>query len=247
MLRILILIAFCISSATIAGELAENKKDFYSDRERGWYFYEKEPVKDDKKEVKKDKFEKPVVDWKALENMHPKEFEKLFSDVRAYTLMYPTEENMVDYYRFTDIYLNRARKFQEVFTYVAQTHPELSKEDRYPVSKIGQDELFKEKKERIDKVLQVNAENYALLYFYSPECGYCIKQTPILEYFIEETGWTIKPIDITTDQRAAARFNIQATPSLVMIKKNSKDWIFISSGIISLADLKERVVRSIGE
>lgn len=247
MLRILIFIAFFVSTSVIAGELAENKKDFYSDRERGWYFYEFEPLEQEQKpeEEKESGFKKPIVDWEAVWTMHPKEFSKLFDDLRAYALMFPTEENVAEYYRMNRVYLDRSRKFQEVSTMVAQTHPELSRENTFPVSTVGQEAYRSMKKEEVNRILRQNADNYALLYFYSPECGYCAQQSPILQYFIEDTGWTIKPVDITENQAAALTFDIKSTPSLVMIKKNSTERIRISSGLLPLTDIKERVVRSI--
>lgn len=243
-----ILILSLTFSVSAEQSIKKEKKEFYYDRERGWYSYEKEAVKEDKKEEPKEskQFQKPVVDWDAVWTMHPKEFSKLFDDLRAYALMYPTEENVVEYYKMNSIYLDRAKMFQEASTMVAQTHPELSRENKFPASAVGQTEYRNQRKEEIDRTLKQNADRYALIYFYSPTCGYCEKQSPILQYFVEDTGWSIKSVDITKEQNAALRFNIESTPSLVMIKKNSKDWVRISSGILPLADIKERVAKSLG-
>ncbi|WP_132874606.1 conjugal transfer protein TraF [Seleniivibrio woodruffii] len=226
------------------------KREFYYDRERGWYFYEVDPKKEEKAEDKKESeivHSKPVIDWKAVQTMHPTDFNKLIEDVKDYAIMYPSEANVRDFYKLQSIALDRSRAFMETSMSVVQSDPDLSRESRYPASKVGQDEYFREKRERIDRVLRENADNYALLYFYSPECGYCAKQAPILQSFIDDTGWTVKPVDISTDSNAVARFNIQSTPSLVLIQKGTKDWKLISSGLLPLPDIKERVFRVIGK
>lgn len=226
----------------------KDKKEFYFDRERGWFFYEKEPKKEEKSEQKKDEkklFQKPLIDWQAVLTMHPTEFNQLIEDVKDYAIMYPTNENVKDYFQLQSVALDRSKAFMETSMMVVQSDPNLSRESHYPTSKVGQDEFFRAKRERIDRVLRENADNYALLYFYSPECGYCLKQSPILQSFIDDTGWTIKPVDISTDGSSALRFKIESTPSIVLIKKNSKDWQLISSGLLPLPDIKERLARTI--
>lgn len=52
-------------------------------------------------------------------------------------------------------------------------------------------------------------------------------------------------MDVNEDQIAVMRFGIQSTPSLVMIERNSPEWILIGSAILSLPEIKERIVRSI--
>lgn len=230
----------------------KTNREFYQDRERGWYFYEKKPVPEKKKDEKKEKkpvveeYHKPVIDWAAVMTMPPKKANKLMQDVMDYAITYPTKDNVENYYKLQNIMIKRSENFMATAMLVTQTNPELS-DDSYPASRVGQDAFSDQKKQKTDALLQRNADNYALLYFHSPMCGYCQKQTPILQAFADETNWTIKPVDITRDQHAALRFGVQSTPSLVMIKRNSNNWILISSGILSLPELKDRLARSIGQ
>lgn len=248
-IRLLLIFALMSAAAYAAEPFQINKKkEFWTDRERGWYWYEEEPVKE---EPSKDNntaqkpFSKPSVDWDAVWTMHPNEFSKLIDDVKHYAIMYPTQENVKDYLQMQSIALDRSRAFMDAATMVSQTTPELSRESTFPVSTVGQNELHRQRQANIDSILQQNRERYALLYFYSPTCGACAKQQPILQYFEQETGWYIKPVDVNEDQIAVMRFGIQSTPSLVMIERNSPEWILIGSSILSLPEIKERIVRSI--
>lgn len=63
--------------------------------------------------------------------------------------------------------------------------------------------------------------------------------------FEQETGWYIKPIDVNEEQAAAVRFGIESTPTLIMIDRNSPNWIMIGSAILSMPEIKERLVCSI--
>jgi conjugal transfer pilus assembly protein TraF len=237
---------FMISTVAYAAE--PNKKDFWTDRERGWYWYEIPPVEEESSKdnsTSQKSFKKPAVDWQAVWNMHPQDFSKLIDDVKHYAIMYPTPENVQDYLKMQSVAIDRSKAFMNAATMVSQTNPDLSRESTFPVSTVGQNELHRQRQAKIDSVLQDNREYYALLYFYSPTCSACTRQTPILEMFEQETGWNIKPVDVNAEQSAAVRFGIESTPTLIMIDRNSPNWILIGSAILSLPEIKERLVRSI--
>lgn len=235
-----------ISSAAYAAE--PNKNTFWGDRERGWYWYEQQPVEDELKEdntTSKRPFQKSTVDWEAVWTMHPNDFSDLIDDVKHYAIMYPTQENVKDYLQMQSIALDRSKMFMTAATMVSQTNPDLSRESTFPISAVGQNELHRQRQANTDSILQQNRDYYALLYFYSPTCSACTRQTPILEMFEQETGWYIKPVDVNEEQAAAMRFGIESTPTLIMIDRNSPNWIMIGSAILSLPEIKERLVRSI--
>jgi conjugal transfer pilus assembly protein TraF len=239
--RLLCVLIFLVP--TLCFCLEAEKKPFYKDKGHGWYNYE-DPEPEIKKE-KTEEFKKPVINWDAVQTMPPKLLNSLITDVMDYAITFPTNENVKDFLRLQDVAINRSRAYMDTFMYVVQTNPELSKENELPTSRFGADEKHRQKQEQINRVLAESADDYALLYFYSPECGYCAKQEPVLEYFSRETGWIVKPVNVLLDQKAALRFNIEQTPSIVMINKNSPDWLLIASGIIPLPDLKERIARGI--
>jgi len=235
----------CILIVLIAlNGFCQPDKPFYKDKGHGWYNYEDPKPEPEKKD--KDENIKPVIDWQAVQSMHPDRLNKLIEDVKDYALMFPSHENVKDYLKLQGVAIDRSREYMDSFMYVVQTNPELSKENEIPTSKFGQDEKHRIKVEKIEQTLAENRDKYALLYFYSPDCGYCAKQQPVLEYFIKDSGWQVKPINIQQDQKAALNFNIAQTPSIVLIRRNSPDWLLISSGIIALSELKERIVRGLG-
>jgi conjugal transfer pilus assembly protein TraF len=193
-LLIILIMAFAVAVYAAEPFKANTKKDFWTDRERGWYWYEQQPVEDELKEdnkTSKRPFQKPSVDWEAVWTMHPNDFSDLIDDVKHYAIMYPTQENVKDYLQMQSIALDRSKMFMNAATMVSQTNPDLSRESTFPVSTVGQNELHRQRQANTDSILQHNRDYYALLYFYSPTCSACTRQTPILEMFEQETGWYI--------------------------------------------------------
>ncbi|NVM01581.1 MAG: conjugal transfer protein TraF [Candidatus Helarchaeota archaeon] len=63
-----------------------------------------------------------------------------------------------------------------------------------------------------------------IAYFYSPQCGACKFQTPVLEQITSIFGNKIHigQIDVMTNNRLAMEYGITATPTLMFFKKGKK-------------------------
>ncbi|MBN2343389.1 MAG: thioredoxin family protein [Deltaproteobacteria bacterium] len=57
----------------------------------------------------------------------------------------------------------------------------------------------------------------ALFYFYSPSCGACAAMTPVVKNLAKSNDGVF-PIDISRDMDTARKFNVMATPTLVVVK-----------------------------
>ncbi len=63
-----------------------------------------------------------------------------------------------------------------------------------------------------------------VVYFFSPHCGACAIQKPILEQIANKFGnkLHIGEIDVITNGRIAMEYGITATPTLMFFKKGKK-------------------------
>ena len=52
-------------------------------------------------------------------------------------------------------------------------------------------------------------------------------------------------VNIKENPAAGARFGVEQTPTIILVNKDTKDYMRISSGVISLSKLKLRLYRSI--
>ena len=59
-----------------------------------------------------------------------------------------------------------------------------------------------------------------LFYFYSPSCGPCRSMTPIVDKLASQSD-AITKVDISKDPELAGRFGIRATPTTVLVEKDT--------------------------
>jgi conjugal transfer pilus assembly protein TraF len=265
--RVLIFVFVFLLSFTLISAYAEQKipvmdpaleegKPYYSDIKRGWWWYEKAPEKEKKAEVptlrgerKSEKPEKRILPslkdytYGQLWNMHPDDFQPLLMDFQKKAVMSPTEENVRDYYVIQDIARRKSLAFANVASYVVQKYPGLYVGKDYPVATPGRNALVRQQLEEIEGVIRSGENDFALLYFYSPTCPYCTEQQEILRYFVKKYNWQVKRIDINENPQLEQRFGITITPSLLLIYKGSQDYIPVSSGVASMAEIEEKIYR----
>ncbi|MEW6418631.1 MAG: conjugal transfer protein TraF [Nitrospirota bacterium] len=215
---------------------------------RGWWWYEKGPEKEKKGERESEKPEKRLLPslkdytYEQLWNMHPDDFQPLLMDFQKKAVMSPTEENVRDYYVIQDIARRKSLAFANVASYVVQKYLELYVGKDYPVATPGRNALVRQSEEA-ESFIRNGENDFALLYFYSPTCPYCTEQEEILRYFMKKYHWQVKRVDINDNPQLGQRFGITITPSLLLIYKGSQDYIHVSSGVASMAEIEEKIYR----
>ena len=60
-----------------------------------------------------------------------------------------------------------------------------------------------------------------VMYFYSPNCSFCIKEKPILADLAKE-GYRVKPIDIQANPGFAIQYDVKGTPYFISQKDGAK-------------------------
>ncbi len=238
--------------ATAGSADDKTQNDYYRDSKRGYWWYEKEPEKpkeerDDKKASADQKKVPSLKDYskEQLWNMHPDDFKALRDEFLKKAVQLPSEENVREFYIVNDIARRKALAFTNVTGYVMQKYPDLSVNKDYPVAAPGMNALTKQKTEEIEKVIRNSQDDFGLIYFYSPTCQYCIEQDSILYFFLKKYGWDIKRVDVNTDSRLVGRFGVSSTPYILLVYRNSPDYIPVSAGVISMAEMEDKLYRGI--
>jgi conjugal transfer pilus assembly protein TraF len=218
----------------------DNRQDqaYYDKRKKGWYWYETEPKEEEAKTAMGYSYEE-------LWNMYPDDFQALLKQTMKIAVQYPTEKNVLTYLGMQDIARRKSMAFASVVGYVGQAHPGLSNADVHPVIRPGRTALAETKQDEVAKTITESSGDFALVMFIQKECRFCDVQKSILKFFTARYGWNIRYIDIDMYPDIASRFGIEQTPSLVLISKESKDYIPVSVGVVSLRDLNNRIYRSI--
>jgi len=220
-----------------AAEPEVEPQSFYGDRQHGWYWYETDDIPAEEDHL-------PELD--VLWNMHPDQFQVLIDQVTKKAVQNPTEENILDYIKMVDISRRKSVAFSSVVALVGQKNPQFaSNENSYPVTAPGQRALYQQRENEINQTIANSLDEFAIIMFTAEGCGFCESQSDILEYFNNIFAWQIRKIDINEHPAMAAKFQVEITPTLILVHRESGDFMPLSSGVISMADLKSRVYRSI--
>jgi thioredoxin len=77
-----------------------------------------------------------------------------------------------------------------------------------------------------DEIKNLLLGNKSILYFYTPTCGACKSQAPIIDKLKEEVEFVGK-IDLSKNRDASTEFGILGTPTTVIMKGNTVTEIFV--------------------
>jgi conjugal transfer pilus assembly protein TraF len=248
-----ILIILCLIISAGRPALADdNDVNFYKEKKTGWWWYQ-----DPKPEIKnkeEDKFNlKPVkimpsivnIPDETLWNLHPDQFQELLLELQKKAVQNPTESTMADYTRMLDMARRKSVIFANASVLYVQQHPEYDVAAADPITTPGRVATTKQTAQDIEDKINWAAGNYGIIYFYSPDCQYCEAQTPILKYFVDKYKWEIQPYDTKTDSKVAEAFNVTVTPTILIVGRKNGEYLIVSSGVISLPDMEERIYRGI--
>jgi conjugal transfer pilus assembly protein TraF len=248
-----ILIILCLIISAGRPALADdNDVNFYKEKKTGWWWYQ-----DPKPEIKnkeEEKFNlKPVkivpsitgIPDETLWNLHPDQFQELLLELQKKAVQNPMESTMADYTRMLDMARRKSVVFANASMLFVQQHPEYDVAAADPITTPGKVATIKQTAQDIEDKINWAAGNYGIIYFYSPECQYCEAQTPILKYFVEKYKWEIQPYETKTDSKVAEAFNVTVTPTILIVGRKNGEYLIVSSGVISLPDMEERIYRGI--
>jgi conjugal transfer pilus assembly protein TraF len=235
-------------------------ENYYNDQRRGrvgYYGYEPVPPKDkpeeEKKEVKKEEDKNPqrklpsMKDYtmEQLWNMHPDDFQALLEDFKKKAIMTLKTEDVKEYKIMEDIGRRKSLAFANVNMYVVQTTPMLNAIKDSPAITPGRNAEYLKREEDVEGRLRRAKDDFALLYFYSPNCKYCETQNGIMQYFIKKYDWEIKKINTDIETGLSARFGIETTPTLLLIYRHSKEHFPVAVGVISMDEMETNIYRGI--
>lgn len=252
------LIACCLLAAQVTSA-ADAPSGYYKDSQKGWWWgdrsVEEEPEEQQPEEQPQPEQKEPEGPWVPpplsaysyddVWNMHPDEFYEFQEAYKKKAVQNPSEENTRDYYELSEIARKKSLAFTNASQYVWQKYPELSVAKDYPSNTPGNLSRVRSAANEKKSVLQANRENYALVFFWRPNCPYCEDQAKIIKWFEQQSGWIVKPVNILENPAAAARVGVEITPTIVMIQKGRQDYFPVSAGVVSADELEDKAYRAV--
>jgi conjugal transfer pilus assembly protein TraF len=222
------------------------KEESYEDYKNGWYWYEVIPEKEDQPEDETPKKSSiPEYSYDQLWKMHPDAFQDHSNQVTKIAVQFPTEKNVTEYLKVQDVARRKSVAFAAVVDLIGQKNPQFSTEDVYPLTAPGRVALTSMQSREYDDVIFQAKDEFGLIMFSQIGCEFCDAQKSILTFFENQYRWPVRLVDILDNPNFAAQFGIEQTPSIILVQKNSQDYLPVSSGVISMSNLKKRLYRSI--
>ena len=250
---IVILIIMCVLMSTAKLALADDTDaSFYKEKKTGWWWYQ-DPSAETKSPEEEKLNLKPYKETPSIANipdeilwnLHPDQFQELLLGLQKQAVQNPTESSIGEYTRMLDMARRKSVVFANAQMLYAQQHPQYDVAAADPITAPGKAATTKQNTQEIENKINWAAGNYGLIYFYSPECQYCEAQTPILKYFGEKYNWEIQPYDTNKDKKVAETFNVTMTPAILIVGRKSGEYLIVSSGVVSLPDIEERIYRGV--
>ena len=220
------------------------ESNFYDDRERGWYWYEVEPIEEDIEVEELPKNQNVSID---LSIPSPEEEviamqRELFNKSLASAVVNPTPENMRNYVTITQKINEQSGRFAAAMKQYIWTNP------KYDYSLTGRPTTTQaivayseEKLAEEESTLYKIAEEKGILYFFRSDCPYCARFAPILKKVSETFGFTI--IAVSLDGKGTKQFpypksshfmaeqlNVSVVPATFLVDPNDNSVSTIGYG-----------------
>lgn len=187
----------------------------------------------------------PLPSVEEMVQMHPEELRRLENERLDYALYKQTEETVADYYRVVSAIRQKSKRFASISSFNAQTHPDLNLKKDIPITNSGRKSKQEQRSQEMASRLSREKQNYALILFTQDSCPACKPARAVAQRFSDKHQWTVKEIDIARDPTIGERYGIRYTPTTMLIKRGTKDYLPIAYGVDSVSSLESLTFRSI--
>ncbi|MEY3289095.1 MAG: hypothetical protein RLZZ419_1337 [Pseudomonadota bacterium] len=246
-------------------DIVEPGVSFFSDSQRGWFWYEVQPEPLEKpKNERKPEIKSPVRIATSATKIPqaPAEPEPLTSAwLRSNMEIYlnkaidePSHENVAAFYYLQRVLMDKAERFTNAARYVVMSDPHLDETVRRPVATYAANAANHQASLAADKALKTIAGQAGLLFFFRSDCPYCHVQAPILNMLEKTYGFKIYPVSLDglampnglfsefkVDQGQAGLLGVEQTPALFLMKP-PRQIVPLTQGALSLEELTGRIL-----
>ena len=213
---------------------------------QGYWWYEAPlPASSEGKEQIEDLVKPDIPPMAELARWPPPRIARLIARQRDHAATVLTVEAVSDFWRLEDFAKRKARAFAGVTQLAMLTHPELSAKSANPMVGDARAALSAQKEAVRRTHLRSNAARFALVMFSRASCGYCRVQWPIAQRFQEDYGWQLIRQDLDTNPGIGARFGVEVTPTMMVIKRDSAQRMVIATGVEAYPNLSQMAYQAV--
>jgi len=251
-----------IASMLVSCSAMSSPDSFFNDRERGWFWWEVEPVEEEVKEEKvkplppgpakpsESEESKTIVigiDW--LKTNLPK--------LQDQAIENPTEDNLRNFAYAQRLMLDYGSRFSTEMSQFMKQEQLLDEERRRPTSAVRLASFQNNRDSKVDDNIKLIADNTHIWFFYRSDCPYCHKQIPLLVKLQDELNIKVlavsmdgKPMagienfNVVVDEglRMSKELEVIGTPSLYLVSNEKKFRYPLTSGLEPLDKIVGRIM-----
>lgn len=252
-----LLLALSLMLDVCASSAEEATSRYWSDRWRGWHFYEDPAPEERERPVLPDKtmpVAPPVRPWRVPELIEFERLQKTLEDTRNIAIMRPSEANVRRYMELESQVVARASNFADMAQRVAWATPELDPTLHGRPVNAKALEVF-EQTELADRSRSIGelGKDHVLFFFYRSDCPYCHAFAPTLEAFQTRHGIQVIAISVDggpmpgfpnarPDNGIATTLKVTQVPAVFLAQPFTGKITPIGFGVLSESQLLERIV-----
>lgn len=228
---------------------------FYADHERGWHWYEVQPI-DTETEIKKEIENKEKTQAmpkpktaKEVVDAYKQELENRL----AAAWVNPTPRNIQNYQEMQKDMMDRSKSFSDGWMQSIFANPALDHTIVSPVNQKARHVQLDLEKKETEEIIKSLSTDYGLFFFFSGDCDYCHEFAPIVKAFSQKYGWQVLPITLNggkleefpnaqPDNGLFLQWNVQVLPALYAVNPNTGHVIPIAHGMTSIDEMENRVM-----
>ena len=250
-MRIKILFIASIVSTSYA--FAEEKKSFFDNPKKGWFWDDGTvpEVKEKQDDRKIPDQSLPVVPLTPTQIIEKQRVE--WESARDRAIVSGQEEDAEDYLRKTKGVVEQAERFGLAYQKVLWKNPELDPSAQNPTDfnslRIGSLNSDAERKKKLGEI----SRKFGLVYFYKGDCQYCQTFSPILKVVREESNFAMSAFtlngltlpsfpDSLVNNDLARRYKVDKVPALYIVDPISDRHHLVLSGSTSYEKTMDKII-----
>lgn len=246
----LLLSTLAPASVPTFAQSTDEPPGYWSDRWRGWHFYE-----DPAPESETPRAEPPKA-MPSMESTVLRDFQRLqkaVEDTRNIAIMRPTEANVRRYMELEAQVVERASYFADVAQRVAWTHPNLDPTlQGRPVNARALEVYEQQQSADRSRTVAQLGRDHVLMFFFRNDCPYCHAFAPTLEAFQARYGLQVLAVSVDggpmpsfpnarRDNGIASTLHVDQVPAVFLAQPYTGQITPIGFGVLSESELLERI------
>ncbi len=267
-----LLIGITLSSSTYAqknnvqNQVLSNENTgedkYFTDRERGWFWYEKLTQEEKEELRKKLESEQPKPSPQAkppkTKPLSQKWFRENFEKYQDAAMNNPYDKEAMRTYLYLEKFMrDRAMAFGMERQKAVMAEPFLDSTSTRPIANFGMKTMNIQATENKKALLGELGKQSGLYYFYRGDDSFSKQQADLIALLAEQFGFTILPIsmdgtpppeilgsEFEVNKHQAEVLNIQVLPATYLFNPNNGVIELVSQGMHSLTDLQDRILHA---